>query len=62
MKIIGLEASIWGWPIALGIVTAIGLVGGLWGDGPWDALAWVGLGLPTAAAVWFGLRGRPPRP
>lgn len=50
--------ALWGWPIALAVVSAVGLVGGLWGDGAWDALAWIGLGLPAVAALWFGLRGR----
>jgi hypothetical protein len=50
--------KLWGWPVAFAVVSAVGLVGGLWGDGAWDWLAWIGLGAPTAAAIWFGLRGR----
>lgn len=53
--------ALWGWPIAIAVLSAAGLVVGLWGDGAWDWLAWAGLGLPTAAAVWFGWRGRAPR-
>ncbi len=55
--------ALWGWPVAIAIVSAVGLVGGLVGDGAWDALSWVGLGVPTAACAWFGWRGRgrPPR-
>ena len=50
--------ALWGWPIVLALISAVGLVGALVGDGEWGALSWVGLGVPTAACVWFGLRGR----
>jgi hypothetical protein len=53
--------SLWGWPLALAILSGAGLVGGLVGDGAWNWLAWVGLGAPCIAALWFGLRGREPR-
>ena len=53
--------ALWGWPIGLALVSLGGLVGALCGDGRLDWLAWVGLGLPVAAALWFGLRGRAPR-
>lgn len=48
--------ALWGWPIVFAVVVAIGLVGALVGNGGWDWLAWIGLGLPTAASLWFGLR------
>jgi hypothetical protein len=41
-------------PAALGVVSAIGLTTALVGDGGWDAVSWLGLGLPTAAALWYG--------
>ena len=50
--------SSWGWPSALAVLSAVGLIGGLLGDGLWDWLAWIGLGPPCVVAVWFGLRGR----
>jgi hypothetical protein len=50
--------NLWGWPLAIAVVSAGGLVAGLVGDGAWDWLAWIGLGIPSAAATWFGLRGR----
>ena len=53
--------SLWGWPLAIAILSAAGLVGGLVGDGGWDGLTWVGLGVPCAAAAWFGLLRRRPR-
>ena len=53
--------AMWGWPIAMGVLTAIGLVSALFSDGGFgDMLAWVALGIPVAACVWFGwLRRRP---
>lgn len=57
----GSFAFIWGWPIALGLLTAIGLVSALFSDGGFgDMLAGVCLGIPTAAGIWYGwLRRRP---
>ena len=56
-----LRWSPWGWPLAIAILSAAGLVGGLVGNGAWDWLSWIGLGVPCIAALWFGLRGRRPR-
>jgi len=52
--------ALWGWPIAMGVLTAIGLVSALFSDGGFgDMLAWVTLGIPAAVCLWFGwLRGR----
>ena len=41
-------------PILLGAVSAIGLTTALVGDGVWDAVSWLGLGIPTAAGIWYG--------
>lgn len=46
---------LWGWPIVLGISTAIGLIAGLVGDGIWDWVSAVTLGLPVAVGAWFSL-------
>lgn len=55
-------ARLWGWPIALGVASSIGLVAALVGDGVWDAVSWAGLGLPVAVSAWYGLpRLRRPR-
>jgi hypothetical protein len=43
-------------PAALGAVSAIGLTTALVGDGAWDVASWLCLGLPTAAALWYGGR------
>lgn len=47
--------SLWGWPIAMGLFTSVGLVSALFSDGGYgDVLAGVALGIPTAACLWFG--------
>lgn len=43
-------------PTALGLLSAVGLFAALLGDGPWDALAWLGLGLPAVLGCWPLLR------
>ena len=50
--------SLWGWPIALAVLSGVGLVGGLVGDGGSNWMTWIGLGVPCVAGLWFGLRGR----
>jgi hypothetical protein len=57
----GYQGSVWRVPIALALISATGLVAGLLGDGAWDFASWVGLGLPVAACVWYGLLHRPKR-
>ena len=51
--------SPWGWPIALAVLSAGGLISALVADGAWDAVSWFGLGLPVAVCAWFGLRRAP---
>jgi nicotinamide riboside transporter PnuC len=47
----------WGWPIALGVLTAIGLISALFSDGGFgDMLAWVALGIPVVVCGWYGWR------
>ena len=38
-------------PAVLALLTAIGLISALLGDGFWDATAWLGLGVPTVLAL-----------
>ncbi|WP_177410176.1 hypothetical protein [Pseudomonas sp. LFM046] len=45
-------------PLAIGGVSALGLFSALLGDGWWDALAWIGLGIPAVLGTW-SLLGRP---
>lgn len=51
---------VWGWPIALGLVTGTGLVSALLADGWYDWWSWLGLGLPVAVAAWFWWRPHKP--
>ena len=43
---------LWGWPLALGVLSASGLVSALVSDGTGDAWAWLALGLPLALIAW----------
>ncbi|MFL7964814.1 MULTISPECIES: hypothetical protein [Pseudomonas] len=49
------QSSFWkvfGIPVVIGALSAAGLFSALLGDGAWDAVAWVGLGIPTVLGVW----------
>jgi len=50
--------KLWGMPILLGLLTIVGLVSALLGDGIWDAVSAFALGVPVLAGLWYGLRGR----
>jgi hypothetical protein len=50
-------ARLFAWPLAIAVVGAAGLFAALLGDGAWDALSWVGLGVPAL----LGVRGFIPR-
>lgn len=39
-------------PALIAMLGLAGLFAALLGDGWWDALAWVGLGLPVLLSVW----------
>lgn len=45
---------LWGWPIVLGVLTAVGLVSALFSDGGFgDLLSGICLGVVTAVGIWF---------
>lgn len=49
------QSSFWkvfGVPVAIGVLCAAGLFSALLGDGLWDAVSWLGLGIPSVLAVW----------
>jgi len=46
--------TLWRWPVAMGLLSAVGLLAGLVYDGWGDWLSWVTLGIPVAAMLWFG--------
>jgi xanthosine utilization system XapX-like protein len=39
-------------PLVVAILSLIGLVGALLGDGVWDWIGWIGLGACVAVAGW----------
>jgi hypothetical protein len=46
--------KMWGAPIALGVLTATGLLSALVSDGGFgDWWSWVGLGVPVAVMAWY---------
>ena len=46
---------LWAWPVALGVLTACGLVSALFSDGgAGDVLAWITLGVPVLVGAWCG--------
>ncbi|RYX93853.1 MAG: hypothetical protein EOO28_16930 [Comamonadaceae bacterium] len=47
---------LWGWPIAVAVISAVGLMSALLGDGGWDWVSWAALGLPVALGCWHSLR------
>ncbi|WP_020655079.1 hypothetical protein [Massilia niastensis] len=53
--------QIWGAPLLLAVLTTIGLISALLGDGIWDAVSAVTLGIPVLVGGWYGLRRQPPR-
>ena len=46
----------YGVPAILALITCVGLLSGVLGDGVWDAISWVGLGIPIAVLLRFLLR------
>jgi hypothetical protein len=50
---------VFGVPLLLALLGAVGLLSALLGDDVWDALSWLTLGLPLAVILWFW--GRPSR-
>ena len=49
--------KLWGMPILLGLLTTVGLLSALLGDGIWDIVSAFALGLPVAVGAWYSLRG-----
>lgn len=45
-------------PLAIGLLSLVGLVGALTGDGLRDALSWATLAVPAAAVGWAMRRRR----
>jgi hypothetical protein len=43
---------VFGVPVLLALVSAIGLLSALLGDDLWDVLSWIALATPVAVIVW----------
>lgn len=43
---------VFGIPMLLALVSAVGLLSALLGDGIWDMLSWLTLGVPVAVITW----------
>jgi hypothetical protein len=50
------KSQIWRLPLALGFVSAVGLVAALLADGIGDVVSWMALAAPVAVAVWYAVR------
>ncbi|QOZ31617.1 hypothetical protein [Bradyrhizobium sp. CCBAU 53421] len=46
-------------PLVIAILSTVGLIGALVGDGWWDAVSWAALGLPVLLYLLFIWRRRP---
>ncbi len=44
-------SKVFAWPAAIALLSTAGLFAALLGDGAWDMLAWLGLGIPTGLAL-----------
>jgi len=49
--------KVFGIPALIALLSAAGLFAALLGDGAWDVLSWLGLGIPVALSL-CGLLGR----
>lgn len=47
---------LWGAPVLLAVLTAVGLISALLGDDVWDHVSAVALGIPVLCCVYYGLR------
>jgi hypothetical protein len=45
-------------PVLLSVVSAVGLISALLGDGSWDVVSWVALGAPVGVILWYIVRSR----
>jgi hypothetical protein len=52
---------VFGMPLLIAAISAIGLVSALLGDGVWNLVSWLALGLPLAVIAWHLLRTAPDR-
>jgi hypothetical protein len=51
-------SQIFGWPLVIGVLSTVGLIAALVGDGVWDGVSWLALLLPILLYALFLLRPR----
>ena len=51
-----LRRRVWSAPIALGVISALGLTTALVGDDAWDVASWFALAVPAVVGTWFSVR------
>jgi len=50
--------QIFGWPLVIGVLSTVGLIAALVGDGIWNSVSWLTLLLPILLYALFLLRPR----
>lgn len=48
--------KLWGWPVAMALLSASGLLSALVSDDWGDAWSWISLGVPVLVMTWHALR------
>lgn len=48
--------QVFGAPLAIALLSAIGLVSALLGDDVWDVLSWLTLTVPVVVVLWYWMR------
>jgi hypothetical protein len=51
-------SQVWRMPVLLSVVSAVGLISALLGDGSWDVVSWVALGAQVGVILWYIVRSR----
>ncbi|HEX4856729.1 MAG TPA: hypothetical protein VFV28_07935 [Limnobacter sp.] len=46
--------NLWGWPLLFALLTLVGLVAALLGEGAWDWLSWTSLAPVVLLSAWLG--------
>ncbi|MBS0530893.1 MAG: hypothetical protein JSS22_16100 [Proteobacteria bacterium] len=50
--------DIFRWPVVIGVLSTVGLLSALLGDGIWDGLSWLALAIPVLLYGVFARRRR----
>ncbi len=55
-KIVSTFRHVWAVPTVIGVISLVGLITALLGDGIEDWIGWAGLAIPLAVIAWARLR------